>query len=50
MMLGTSAGSVIGSADLVMLRMAATELKFGSMWARRRGYPIGSTSTGTLSP
>ncbi len=41
---------MIGSADLVMLFIAQVELKFGSICAIRRAYPIGSTSTGTNSP
>ena len=35
-MFGTSAASTIGSADLVMPRMAMVELKFGSICAIRR--------------
>jgi hypothetical protein len=48
-MLAISAGDVIGSADFVIERMLAVELKFGSMCASRRAYPMGITSMGTDS-
>jgi hypothetical protein len=37
MMLATSPGRVIDSADLLTGRMTSAELKFGLTWASRRG-------------
>ena len=37
MMLATSPGSVISSADLLTARITSAELKFGAIWACRRG-------------
>ena len=49
-MLQTSEAMLIGSDDFEKARIAWLELKFGSIWASRRAYPIGRTSTGTDSP
>ena len=45
-----SAAMLIGSDDFENAFIAWLELKFGSILASLRGYPIGSTSTGTDSP